>query len=395
MTRQLQTLTEYEKLAVAGGINLSDGHARHRPSPSQASCIEAFYRALASGGTSSIKDAEERFLSSHFSVAGQGLGQRKLGSRSLICHSASAACEVVGNYLRLRRLSVALIQPTFDNIPNILRRHGIRIEPLDDKLLSDDSIVSALLRCDANALFLVIPNNPTGASVTPELFSRILNVCHSKSMVLILDFAFRLFDENLDKWDQYELLERSGVSYLAIEDTGKVWPIDDLKVGILTTSRDIYRAVEHIHDDFLLNVSGSLLHLLSDLSDLATSEGLDASVRAPLVENGKAVREILEQAGLTWLNRTESFSVAWLDSGKTDSAQKIYNYCSDRGIHILPGNLFFWNDPKVGSRYIRVALARPVKALLQGSKVVSEAVELISVQPIESSISPAKKGYRR
>src|SRR5262249_57416978 len=82
----------------------------------------------------------------------------------LMCFTASMAFEIVANYLRQRHLSVTLIEPCFDNLSDIFRRHDIPLRPLSDEWLEspNDAFERALGELRTDAICLVTPNNPTG-----------------------------------------------------------------------------------------------------------------------------------------------------------------------------------------------------------------------------------------
>jgi len=109
---------------------------------------------------------------------------------------------------------------------------------------------------------LVCPNNPTGQELTREQVAKVVELCQKKHLLLIIDFSFR-FLSDFRKWDQYELLLKSGIEFVCLEDTGKTWPTMELKIGILMASEGIYASLEVITDDMLLNVSPIIFLLLT------------------------------------------------------------------------------------------------------------------------------------
>src|SRR3989344_4963293 len=122
----------------------------------------------------------------------------------------------------------------------------------------------------ADSLFIIDPNNPTGFTLfakSKKAYQELLRFAKDKNKLLLLDFCFASFmlpDVNLDVFDLYELLEESGVSYVAIEDTGKTWPVQDTKAALIKCSKDIYPEIYNIHTSYLLNVSPFILNLLTE-----------------------------------------------------------------------------------------------------------------------------------
>jgi aspartate/methionine/tyrosine aminotransferase len=340
----LETLTEYEKLAKFQVLNLSDGHARQFQSEH-----------------TPIAEAEDNFKTEFFHLAGQTSKISKdNSSQTLICHSASSACEIIANYLRLKSLRVALLEPTFDNIPNILRRHGIPLIPLKENFLMhfSDSISEQNLEFDV--IFIVCPNNPTGATFNRKIWENIANYCKKYEKLMIVDVAFRFFSSEMF-WDQYEMLDKIGVDYILIEDTGKTWPTLDLKVGLLNSSKKIYPTIDKIHDDYLLNVSPFILNLISEYIEQTRRDGIDQSIWSLSQSNRKTLYDAIGGTFLRPLCQSEIMSVAWLeiDDSVTLSGEDIYDKLIQENVHVLPGTHFYWNSPEQGKRCIRVALSRP------------------------------------
>jgi aspartate/methionine/tyrosine aminotransferase len=370
------TLTSYEKQALVNRINLSDGHARQSPTASQQTILNRLNSIYLQLNSMDQGRVEEEFFHSFFTLAGQKcMSNMANARRSLICHSASSSCEIVANYLRMSKYKVALIEPTFDNIPRILRRLSVPLVAVSEDLLSlePESIDAFLKSFEFDAIFLVCPNNPSGQVFSEEVFTSIVNYCAVNKKLVIIDFAFRLFSY-LNQWDQYETLDSIGVDYLIIEDTGKAWSIYDMKVGILTPSKTIFDAIADIHDDYLLNVSPFILKLITEFILDSSQVGLSTSVRATVDSNRNRLREDLADTTLVSEN-TLDINVEWL---KIDSdaftGEDLYKALCTQGVHILPGTNFYWLNPKLGQKHIRVALARDIDSFLQGIQAIRRVV---------------------
>jgi hypothetical protein len=101
-----------------------------------------------------------------------------------------------------------------------------------------------------------------------------------------------LFSQDLRSWDQYAVLRESGVSFIAIEDTGKVLPLRDLKIGTCICSADLYEDCARLHNDLLLNVSPFILKLNTEVLRLVGEHGIDRLL-ATVETNRKIVRDSL------------------------------------------------------------------------------------------------------
>jgi aspartate/methionine/tyrosine aminotransferase len=215
---------------------------------------------------------------------------------------------------------------------------------------------------------LVAPNNPTGQTFSNSDLVRIVDYCIRAKAILVLDFAFRFFDPSM-VWDQYELLDGSGVSYLAIEDLGKIWPTRDLKVGILTSSADLYAETDRVHDDFLLNVSPFTLELLSRFCTAREPALVLADIQALPLHNRRTLVASLAPFGLVDRTSMATLSVAWLQlpANYPDS----FEFCAlaeRHGVHVLPGPLFYFERRALGTHLVRLALMRDPPIVDEGCR---------------------------
>ena len=83
---------------------------------------------------------------------------------------------------------MGLITPTFDNIPDLLIAQRIKPIPLEESSILDPRVWDERR---LSALFLVIPNNPTGWSVNKDQFLELARNAASRDLLLIIDFSFR------------------------------------------------------------------------------------------------------------------------------------------------------------------------------------------------------------
>jgi aspartate/methionine/tyrosine aminotransferase len=168
-------------------------------------------------------------------------------------------------------------------------------------------------------------------------------------------------DDKLGRIDLYELLEGSGVSYIAIEDTGKTWPVQDAKCSLLMVSDDIYPQVYNNHTSILLNVSPFVLNMLTQYLRDSQRDGW-ASIREPLAANRNFARKTLEGSILEYQQPIAQVSVGWFKIKRPGlTASVLQKQLADKGVYVLPGTYFYWSNPKEGDQFIRIALARDPK----------------------------------
>jgi len=374
LTAQPSTSTEYERLSLARGMNLSDGHTRQPLTRSQKRIVARLPELFAESERRTQEELELEFIEQFFGLAGQSTLSPS-PDRYLLSYSASTAINLISLLLQARSLSVALIHPAFDNIPNSLRRHRVPLTPLSEESLIGHRLSSTLSAVDSDVIWIVCPNNPTGFELCQEDFAALVNFCAAYNRILVIDFCFRFFSSHLSDWDQYELLEASGISYITIEDTGKTWPTLDMKIGGTVCSSDLFPELYQLHDDLLLNVSPFHLALLIEFIRDTRETGLEKTILRHVRSNRRQLRRALEGSTLIPTVRSEATTMEWLRIEGEYSDKILWRELREVGIHILPGSNFFWDQPELGTRFVRIPLTRApelIAAAAPGIRRVSD-----------------------
>lgn len=379
--RQHADITQHEIDALTRRHNLADAHTHQRQSFSQQLIVESLPQLWYESETRLQRDLERDFVTAFFELQGQPTALRT--GRPLLAYAASISTMVVATYLMQRKLTVALIEPCFDKLHDLLNNLGVPMAPLPEQDLADVGRIYDNLcrRVTSDALFLVDPNNPTGFTLLSDgrrAFEEVVRFCVERNKLLIIDRCFTTFamvDEAVDWFDLYELLESSGVSYLVIEDTGKTWPVQDAKCAILMSSGDLYPAIYDIHTSVLLNVSPFILNMLTRYLEDSKRDGL-RSVRAVLETNRAVLADALARTRIQLHRPRARVSVAWLDLGELGiDASGFQQRLLAHDVYVLTGNYFFWSDPRRGDRFVRVALARePSQFAVAAAKLAEEAL---------------------
>jgi aspartate/methionine/tyrosine aminotransferase len=295
------------------------------------------------------QEAEEaRFLDAFFGMAGQS--SISALPRPSFHYSASVSIAIAAAHLRALGGVVLVVHPTFDNIPALLSRHGVPMRPI---AFSEVNALDTFPE-DVKALVLVIPNNPTGESVDTHQLDRIARVCADQNVELVIDFSFR-FASDLCEWDQYAVLQDSKARFLCIEDTGKTWPVLDLKVGLMVSSAALVSSVRAITEDYILNVSPFLLRLLTEY----IKSDPDRSWRAIAQANRDALEAALEGSPATVRDDGAAETIAWVYLGDGWDGDEFCRWANSEGVAVCPGGPFYWDRPEAGQEFIRVALLRP------------------------------------
>lgn len=355
------TLTRHQRVALAAPFNLADGHSRQGNGPVHRSVLESVGALYAASEQVEQQAAEQAFAEVFLAAAGQH-GALALPPPTFH-YSASLSIAVAASALKELGDRIALVHPTFDNISALLRRAGLDPLPVSE---SDADVVGSLPD-DVVALFLVLPNNPTGATLSHDAFAHVARECARRDVVLVVDFSFRFFGA-LDRWDQYETLRRSGARFVGIEDTGKTWPSLDLKVGFVVADPETHELVRRVTDDYLLNVSPFTLELLRRYVE---ADDLQAA-RSIVEANRLVLARTLEEAGLGATVEDSTLGVAWVTLPEGWDGDDLALWMSDRGLSICPGKQFYWADEDAGRRFVRVALLRPLPYFAAAAERLAE-----------------------
>lgn len=379
--REYQDITQHEIEALKFEYNLADAHTHQSQSPTQKKIVERLPELWFEAENTKQYDMEQKFIKTFFRV--QRRHKALEPNNALLIYAASIAMVITANYLLKRKMSIGLMEPCFDSIHDILKHMQIKMEPLKEEWLYDENKIYENLEKNikADSLFIIDPNNPTGFTLfakSKKAYQELLRFAKDKNKLLIFDFCFASFmlpDVNLDVFDLYELLEESGVSYVAIEDTGKTWPVQDAKAALIKCSKDIYPEIYNIHTSYLLNVSPFILNLLTEYI-LDSEKDNFASVYNLLVKNRDIAKKELTGSLLELQEPKAKVSVAWLKiKNPKVKATELQKAVLAEGVYVLPGTYFFWNDHKRGEQYIRIALARNTEMFEPAIKLVRSALD--------------------
>ncbi|GHB31170.1 pyridoxal phosphate-dependent aminotransferase [Streptomyces xanthochromogenes] len=378
---ELLDLTQHEIQALRTRFNLADAHTHQRQSAAQRKIVARLPELWYEAEEGLQATYEQRFTEAFFRLHRQPTALAK--NKTLLSYAASISTMVAGMYLKQHRKSVTLVEPCFDNLYDVLANMGVPLYPIEESALHDPDRIYAELKRNVrtDALFLVDPNNPTGFTLLQygrKGFEEVVRFCKDHNKLLIIDFcfaSFTLFDPDLARFDIYELLESSGVSYLAIEDTGKTWPVQDAKCAMITASDDIREDVYNLHTSVLLNVSPFVLNMLTQYIEEADQNHL-ASVREVLTLNRESIRKALDGTILEYQEPVAPVSVAWAKINHPEmTASELQQILSKEEVYILPGRFFYWSQPDKGEAYARFALAREPRLFAEAMVRMREVVE--------------------
>jgi aspartate/methionine/tyrosine aminotransferase len=375
------SLTQHEREALSVPINLADGHARQDPTSSQARIISRLPEFFTETRHQPLDGLERRAQAAFLGALRQSAAPVDAG-RVVSVYSSSVATMIVGRYLHDRRHRMALIHPTFDNISDLLNGLAERI-PVSEQMLESGDWRS-LERQRVTCVFLTTPNNPSGWHLGEGALRSLVAWAAERGVLLCFDTSFRGFDTRT-QFDMYRTLEDAGVDYVVLEDTGKLWPMSELKLGFIAMSASLEEPLKRIVSDVLLSVSPVVLRLVEELAhDYA--EGGAGELHGLIEANRGLVRKLAADLdSVTFLDPDARVSICRLRFESGGESLRIRAGLRERGVHVLPLNQFYWADPPAGARELRIALAR-------NSDVVDEAMARLRDMCRPAGCSPRTAG---
>lgn len=389
LRRAFEDLTQHEVEALKQQYNFADAHTHQSQSLSQMAIVQRLPDLWLQAENTKQEVSNQRFIEAFYKF--RGLDSVLASNNVMLHYAASIATIHIANYLLKKRLSVSLIEPCFDNLYEILTHLEIPLHSFREELLhgnAEEVYQNLEQYVKGDAIFLVDPNNPTGFTLLGKhnqpAFESLVRFCRDHNKILILDYCFAnflMYSEEFELYDTYRILEDSGVQYMAIEDTGKTWPIQDAKVAMLKVSDSLYEEMYSIYTAYILNVSPFILNLLAEYI-LDSQNCCFASTRDLLDTNREILQETFEGTILQSRHAWSRVSVAWCEilDPKLSATELQQWLFQEAGIYVLPGTYFFWHTPSEGERYIRIALARDTQNFREGMQLIRQAVERLPQQ---------------
>lgn len=371
-----RTLTDDEIAALPEPINLADGHAYRPWNPVEDALIDRVNELFRAGDRRHQRDFEGAYLDRFFSLAGQT--RPGGGARAFLCFTASTALEVIANHLRLEGRSVALIEPCFDNLGDILRRHSLPLEVLPETWLSAEpaQLTANLSGLRSDVVFIVSPNNPTGAWADERSFRSVVEACRASEKLLVLDSCFRFYLPRDLVFDQYRVLEESGIDWIVIEDTGKTWPTSEVKAPFFCASRSLAEPLAHLYADFVLHVPPFAVRLLDEFLRLSENDGL-AAVHDVVALNRAVLLDELDGTFLRVVGAS-FMSMGWIEIDAPVTGEELRERLASEGVFVLSGERFFWSDPAQGASMLRIALVRDNDMMREAARRIREVVDKVT-----------------
>ena len=378
MSSMLQTLTDFEVAGLHSEFCLADGHAYQDLHPAFTNIVQSLPQIWHNSAEQSIPEAEQLFNKSYASfIKAPVLNDYK---NFRICPTASNSIDLVAAVLKNLKLNAVMIEPAFDNLALLTKRRGVPLTSVGDKELFDaaesNNIDNALPGLKHfGALFLVHPNNPTGLILSEDAFKNIVNFCKKYGIVMVVDNCFRVYRRNT--FSDYQILIDSSVSFMAFEDTGKVWPTQDLKASLVYFSDDLKSIFNEIYNEVYLCVSNFTLGIISSFFDETAKVG----VQKPIWDIVDTRRTLLRKTivgsrfSVPEISMDSNLPVEWLEYSNDDKNDlSICKELKQLNLAVLPGRQFYWNssDNHQHQKNIRVSLMKRETIFLTGLSIFKE-----------------------
>jgi aspartate/methionine/tyrosine aminotransferase len=372
--KHYRNLTQREIQALAATTNVSDGHPRQQLTAAQTRIIDQLPELYRSAVRAPFQLVERSAIEAFFACLRQfeGLAEDVV---VISCYSSSTAMTLVARCLAELDERVALIHPTFDNVPDLLRAAGIALTPISEVSLARN--VAALEDADVTAVFMTVPNNPTGWILSPHSFEALVESCVQREILVLLDASFRGFDTRV-QFDMYSILRRSGADFAVIEDSGKLWPVAELKLGFVATFGRLAAPLRDAASDLLLSVSPFLLALIESLARDAANGGFRV-LHKLIADNRQLLTARLSAApSLRVLDAGSRVSVTRIELPPHVIGEHFITKLRALGVHALPCQPFYWAQPEEGEHLIRIALARDPRILARAADALVDVVETLT-----------------
>ena len=186
-------LTDHELQALKEQYNFADAHARYSIADYQGEVVSNFEEVWESAQNNKQHETESEFLSTFF--RSQGIYDQPDLKKCFINYSSSVSISLAAQYCRLKKKKVLLHEPTFDNLPDLFEDHSVSIHAISEIEIAKFINGEYYLPRGIGALFLVLPNNPTGFALlnNESNFRKCITKASDNGLILIIDLCFSPF----------------------------------------------------------------------------------------------------------------------------------------------------------------------------------------------------------
>lgn len=365
------SLTQMQLLGVGSGTNVAEGYPRFAPTPAQAAILARLPELMAEAQSTPYPVLETRAHAAFLHALGQATAPVGSG-RILSFYASSVAVDVVATALARRVRTIGVIHPVIDCIPALLRSRGLTLVPISEPSLKRGDLFER--HTGVEAVLCANPNNPTGTVLTASELERLAAACVEHSAPLVIDQCFRAFDTRV-QYDTYAVLDRTGVEYVIVEDTGKLWPTAGVKLGFLAWSAGSRLEISEVAADVLLTAPPFSVVVVEQFAEDMARGGLRA-LHERIADNRAVLRAALDgNPRISQADGTSRVSVSRLRLARGMTGTRLWGRLLQLGVHSVPCRPFHWADPRAGERFLRIALAREPEVVERAGLAVLACLE--------------------
>jgi histidinol-phosphate/aromatic aminotransferase/cobyric acid decarboxylase-like protein len=366
----LASVTELMHAFGASPTNVAEGYPRFALTPTQQGIVDRFPRLLAESMATPYAELEARAARSLLWALGQRTAPVGVG-RLVAYYAAGVAIDVVGRCLAGRTDTVAVIHPTLDCLPALIRSRGVNVVPFAESRLDRSDPLAGL--DGVGGLYIANPNNPTGRIVDEVRLRRLAEACAERGVALAIDACFRAFDLRV-QYDSYAVLDETGVDYVVIEDTGKLWPLGGIRLSFLVFAEGSKLGIPEASAD-LLYQAPPFATLVVEAFAKDMSQGGMQVIHDRLAANRAILAAALDGTPNGELvdgrSKVSMSLIRLADRGST----RLWGRLLREGVHAVPGRPIWWARPTEGERYLRVALAREPDVISRAGTAIRTAID--------------------
>ncbi len=365
------SLTQMQLLAVGSETNVAEGYPRFAPTESQAAILRQLTELMDEAVRTPYAALEIRAQAAFLHALGQE--SAPVGSGRIVSFYSSTVATIVATAALARRVNtVGLIHPVIDCIPALMRDHGLHLVPLSERLLGSGDPLAE--HPEVEAVFVGSPNNPTGMVLSGGRLQLLAESCADRGVPLLMDQCFRAFDSRA-QFDTYALLDGTGVEYVIVEDTGKLWPTAGVKLGFLAWSENARLDLAEVAADVLLTAPAFSVALVERFSLDMAAGGLQ-QLQARIAANRDVLTRALKGCDQAVpADGASRVSVSRLRLSRPLTGTRLWGQLLRLGVHSVPCRPFYWSDGRAGDRYLRIALAREPEVVERAARAVRVCVD--------------------
>ena len=355
--------------------NVAEGYPRLAFTASQQAIVERLPEFMAEANRIPYSTLEARAQRALLDAVGQATAPVGAG-RILSYYAAGVAIDIIGRCLAQRTKRVAVIHPTLDCLPALIRSRGVEVVPFNEARMNRRDPLEGL--DDVGGLYIANPNNPTGTVQDPPRLRRLAESCARRGVALAIDACFRVFDPRA-QYDHYAVLDETGVDYVILEDSGKLWPLGGVRLSFLAFPAHSTLGIPEASADLLMMAPPfSTLVVEAFAHDLAA--GGMAVIHRQLERNRSILGEALDGCEVAELADGDSkVSMSLIRLAPGLASTRLWGRLVRRGVSSVPGRPIWWARGGEGEHYLRVALARELEVIERaGREIRAELDEMAS-----------------